>query len=420
MDNLSIGNPEKLTDNSFKININGQDYEYQVSEEKDVDASIDKINRWLDRGEDSYGGLYDYIKRTFKLIGEYEEPLPEPDELDNELNDEIELPSDQTDVETPVENQLDIDISIDDEEVSITLNDWSAKFQVINDVENFTDKLSDYINDEMTLKDRTALIIQLAKELEANDIVDFYNLFNLILDTGVDIVNSFDEAEANELDEPDASSENVSDVEDELNEPGEEIQEESENLTEDDIIKIPNELKDRVKDTYIGGQGEYIIELADGWKTEAGLDYISWPSKAACIDELRSLSNNNLTEDFYDENTGESTKSEDDKWILQDLIKNEDFINDLITLDLSLFEISSKDTDEKIYFVGGINDIGNKFTLSYTSKEPIELIDGFEKLKEMPECLNNIDDLDKVINYISKLLELYYNKKTKDMEGNNE
>ena len=353
MDNLSIGAPEKLSDNSFKININGQDYEYQISEEKDIDASIDKITQWLDRGEDSYGGLYDYIKRTFKLIGEYEEPLPEPIE---EESTEVDLPSEQVDVDEPVENQLDINMSIDEEEVSITLNDWSAKFQIINDVEDFTDKIADVINEEMTLKDRTELIIQLAKELEANDVVDFYNLFNLILDTGVDIVNSFDEVkegipeEVEDIDNLDA----LPDEEQNEEESEQEIQEESENLTED----------------------------------------------------------------FYDENTGESV--EEDKWALEDLIINEDFINNLITLDLSLFEIVSKESGEKIYFVGGINDIGNKFTLSYTTKEPIEIIDGFDKIKELPECLNNIEDLDTVVDYIDKLLNIYYNKKIKDMEDDNE
>lgn len=353
MDNLSIGAPEKLSDNSFKININGQDYEYQISEEKDIDASIDKITQWLDRGEDSYGGLYDYIKRTFKLIGEYEEPLPEPIE---EESTEVDLPSEQVDVDEPVENQLDINMSIDEEEVSITLNDWSAKFQIINDVEDFTDRIADVINEEMTLKDRTELIIQLAKELEANDVVDFYNLFNLILDTGVDIVNSFDEVKED-------TPEEVEDI--------------------DNLDVLPDEEQN-----------------------EEGPEH-----------EIQEESEN-LTEDFYDENTGESV--EEDKWALEDLIINEDFINNLITLDLSLFEIVSKESGEKIYFVGGINDIGNKFTLSYTTKEPIEIIDGFDKIKELPECLNNIEDLDTVVDYIDKLLNIYYNKKMKDMEDDNE
>ena len=70
--NLEISQPERLDDSSFKITISGNDYEYQISEDKDIDKVIDKINTWLERGPEANGGLYDYIKRSFKLIGPYE------------------------------------------------------------------------------------------------------------------------------------------------------------------------------------------------------------------------------------------------------------------------------------------------------------------------------------------------------------
>ena len=38
------------------------------------------------------------------------------------------------------------------------------------------------INEEMTLKDRTNLLIQLIRNLDADDLTDYYNLINLIFD----------------------------------------------------------------------------------------------------------------------------------------------------------------------------------------------------------------------------------------------
>ena len=105
--------------------------------------------------------------------------------------------------------------------------------------------------------------------------------------------------------------------------------------------------------------------------------------------------------------------------IVMDVDINELFIEDLIKLDLSLFDLTNKD-DEKIYFIGGINNKGNKFSLSYTTEPPIELIDSFDELKDKDVCLNNIEDLDMVVNYINKLLNIVYNKEIKDMEDSDE
>lgn len=368
MDNLIIENPVKLTDTSFKITINGKDFEYGISEEKDIDAVIGKLEKWISRGEESFGGLYDYMKRTFKLIGEYEEPIVEPVE---EITDEpelVDIPSDIVDIDEPVANQLDINIDIDEKEVQVQINEWSAKFNIVGTDDSFTDMLTEYINDEMTLSDRTALIIELAKSLEANDIVDFYNLINLILDTGVDIINSFEEVEEEKpADEepidfgPSIINEPVSINEPTpLDEPF--IQEESEQIGEDsyqlDDIEIPTDTKEPVED-----------------------------EEALTLDSL---------------------------------INNDNFLEDLVKLDLSLFEITHNETDEKIYFIGGINNIGNKFSLSYTTEPPIELLDQFDDLKDKEVCLNNIEDLNMVVDYINKLLDIVYNKEMRDMEDNNE
>lgn len=353
MDNLIIENPVKLTDTSFKITINGQDFEYEISEEKDINAVIDKLNNWISRGEDSFGGLYDYIKRTFKLVGEYEEPEEIPEDITDEP-ELVDIPSDLVDADEPIANQLDIDINIEDKEITISINEWSALFTILDDdSEAFTDMLAEYVNDEMNLKDRTELLIEMVKMLQTDDPVNFYNLFNLILDTGVEIVSSFNEVE---------------ELEDEV-------------LADEPNLEEPS------------------LEEPD-------------------FNESENISENTLEEDFYEENTGEPIE-EPEKLLLDDLIVNEGFIEDLIKLDLSLFELTNKD-DEKIYFIGGINNKGNKFSLSYTTEPPIELIDSFDELKNKDVCLNNIEDLDMVVSYINKLLNIVYNKEIKDMEDSDE
>lgn len=348
MNGLTIENPEKLTDTSFKITISGNDYEYEASEEKDIDKVVEKLNTWLERGPEAVGGLYDYIKRTFKLVGEYEEPIMEdPEPVDTS----VDIPSDEVDIEEEVENQLEINITIEDDKVSISMNDWTGSFSV-NDDDDFLDNIHDNIKEEMTLKDRVELIVNLVKSLEADDITDFYNLINLVLNNEVDIVDRLDNIEVEEPEK--VSEEPTLDEPDGLEEP-EEIQEESEKLSED-IDKIEND------------------------------------------EEV--------------ENNEETSQS----LTIDDLINNEEFIQDLISLDLSFFEITKEDNEidnDVIYFIGGINNKGNKFSLSYSSEKPVELLDDFDGLKELDCCLNKIDDLNTVIDYVNKLLEITYNHKIK-------
>ena len=373
MDSLIIENPVRLTDTSFKITINGQDFEYEISEEKDIDAVIDKLNNWIDRGEESFGGLYDYIKRTFKLVGEYEEPIEEaPEDVIGNGPELVDIPSDSVDVDEPVANQLDINVNVEDKEVTISINEWSAIFTILDDDDTaFTDMLEEYINDEMTLKDRTDLIVELARKLQADDPVDFYNLFNLILDTGVDIINSFDEVEEEPV-QPETPA---------IEEPTEDL-----NTPVEEPVEEPD------------------------------------------FEESEKIEGNQINENFYEENTGEEivagepaeeVEEEPEEITLDDLVNNEGFISDLVKLDLSLFELTNKD-NEKIYFIGGINNRGNKFSLSYTTEPPIELIDQFNELKNKEVCLNNIEDLNMVVDYINKLLDIVYNKELTDMEDSDE
>lgn len=366
---LEISRPEKISDSSFKISINDNDFEYQVSEDKDIDKVIDKINTWLERGPESYGGLYDYIKRSYKLVGPYEEPI---EEVEMPEDTGVDIPSDNTNVDEiiPEEDQLEFDIHVDEQKVKISLNDWTGTFDIIESDEDFTDIIHENINEEMTLKDRVNLLINLIRNLDADDLTDYYNLFNLVLNNDVDIIDN--------IDEPDL----------EIEEPEEEPVD----------LDISNGL-DNAEPEEPAGDVEEPDDLNDSEKIEGTL----------------------LTEDTYEPDSDPATDSmidPEEPTDLNELIADESFIEDLISLDLSLFQITKEDSkDDIIYFIGGVNNKGNKFSLSYEGREPVELSDQYDELKDLNVCLNNIEDLKIVTNYINKLLNFVYNK---EIGGNDE
>lgn len=385
--NLEISQPERLDDSSFKITISGNDYEYQISEDKDIDKVIDKINTWLERGPEANGGLYDYIKRSFKLIGPYEEPITEEEPVED--NPEVDLPSDTTDTDEIVDetNMLEFDVHIDEQDVSISLNDWTGSFTIIDNDEDFVDILHENINEEMTLKDRTNLLIQLIRNLDADDLTDYYNLINLILNNEVDIVDDIDkveepvEEESEDVDLDVSNGLDDAEPESDTEEPVEETEPEELNASEHFETKI-------------------IINEDDSETTWASY------GKPINID----MHDQDLQEPVQIYNNEADTESEE--LTLDILIDNEAFIEDLINLDLSLFKIT-KDNDI-LYFIGGINNKGNKFSLSYNNNETVELTNQFDELKNLDSCLNNIGDLSVVTAYIEKLLNFVYNK---DLKG---
>lgn len=385
--NLEISQPERLDDSSFKITISGNDYEYQISEDKDIDKVIDKINTWLERGPEANGGLYDYIKRSFKLVGSYEEPITEEEPV--EENPEVDLPSDNTDTDEIVDetNMLEFDVHIDEQDVSISLNDWTGSFTIIDNDEDFVDILHENINEEMTLKDRTNLLIQLIRNLDADNLTDYYNLINLILNNEVDIVDDIDKVEEPVEEEPEDVDLDVSnglddaEPESDTEEPAGETEPEELNASEHFETKI-------------------VINEDDSETTWASY------GKPISID----MHDQDLQEPVQIYNNEADTESEE--LTLDSLIDNEAFIEDLINLDLSLFKIT-KDNDI-LYFIGGINNKGNKFSLSYNNNETVELTNQFDELKNLDSCLNNIEDLSVVTAYIEKLLNFVYNK---DLKG---
>ena len=155
MNNLVIANPERLDDHSFKISISGKDYEYEISEDKDIDKVIAKLVQWISRGEDSFGGLYDYIKRSFQLVGEYEEPVIEEDVPEEPV---FELPSEGKDLDEVQSNELEFKVDIvSSNEVNISLGEFSAVFCLSGNVDNFETELRDLVKEDMTLKDRIDL-----------------------------------------------------------------------------------------------------------------------------------------------------------------------------------------------------------------------------------------------------------------------
>lgn len=71
---LNLSKAKQLDDNHFQIQIGTDEYKYQVPDNVSCKDAVNKINRWVDKGVSQWGGLYDYIKRNFKLILESQKP----------------------------------------------------------------------------------------------------------------------------------------------------------------------------------------------------------------------------------------------------------------------------------------------------------------------------------------------------------
>lgn len=388
---LQIENPYKISENAFVITVNGQEYEYEIPEDKDVDQVVERIEQWLERGEDAWGGLYDWIKASFKMVGEYEQPIEEDDGENIEdplLSSEeepltVDIPSDVNDVNEIIDEgkALELEFKIEEDNVNISIDDWSADFEIIDTTEDFTDILHERVKEEMTLRDRTLLIVDLMRGLDTEDEVNYYNLINLLLNTDIEIVDSFEKAEEENV-EPSVEPEPVIEPTNVEEQP-----------SEDKFDYEPVEgLADSETLTIKGSYKKALVEdgLWDG--TQTG------PETIQDID----------VEDAVEE----------EKLELEDLVINKSFIDDLISLELSLYAITSQDKKKTLYFIGGINERGSKYSLSYSNSEPIEIPDTFEECDKMEVCLNNIEDLNKVVDYIDKLLGIVYNQEIKKVHKN--
>ena len=388
---LQIENPYKISENAFVITVNGQEYEYEIPEDKDVDQVVERIEQWLERGEDAWGCLYDWIKASFKMVGEYEQPIEEDDGENIEdplLSSEeepltVDIPSDVNDVNEIIDEgkALELEFKIEEDNVNISIDDWSADFEIIDTTEDFTDILHERVKEEMTLRDRTLLIVDLMRGLDTEDEVNYYNLINLLLNTDIEIVDSFEKAEEENV-EPSVEPEPVIEPTNVEEQPSEDKfdYEPVEGLADSEMLTI---------------KGSYKKALV-----EDGL----WDGTQTGPETIQDID----VEDAVEE----------EKLELEDLVINKSFIDDLISLELSLYAITSQDKKKTLYFIGGINERGSKYSLSYSNSEPIEIPDTFEECDKMEVCLNNIEDLNTVVDYIDKLLGIVYNQEIKKVHKN--
>lgn len=387
---LQIENPYKISENAFVITVNGQEYEYEIPEDKDIDQVVERIEQWLERGEDAWGGLYDWIKASFKMVGEYEQPIEEDDSEDTEdplLSPKegpltVDIPSDVNDVNEVIseDKALELEFKIEENNVNISIDDWSADFEIIDTTEDFTDILDERVKDEMTLRDRTLLIVDLIRGLDTEDEVNYYNLINLLLNTDIKIIDSFEKAE-----------------------------ESTENSVEPEPVSEPTDVEEQPS------EDKFNYEPVEGL-ADSEILTIRGSYKKALVEEGLWDGTQTGPETIQDTKVEDTT--EEDKLELEDLVVNKSFIDDLISLELSLYAITSQDKKKTLYFIGGIDERGSKYSLSYSNREPIEIPDTFEECDKMEVCLNNIEDLNTVVDYIDKLLGIVYNQEIKKVHKN--
>lgn len=434
MNNLVIANPERLDDHSFKISISGNDYEYEVSDDKDIDKVIAKLVQWISRGEDSFGGLYDYIKRSFQLVGEYHEPVVEetvPEEPS------FKLPSDGKDLDDIQSNELEFKVDIlSNNEVSISLGEFSAVFTLSGNVDNFETELKDLIKEDMSLKDRIDLNTFLVKELDTDNSVDIYNLSGLVLDPDFEIVsdesiNSSDEDNTDVDTNVDLDFTSVEVPEDSIS--IDDIDLDVEESVEDDfdevLIDSDEQNEDSEEDEDLDDESdeeEDSDEEPKKKKTKKKLTKKSSKSKKKSKSKKESVEFNGsvLSEDLDDISLSDTQVSNIDidfdidsdgdvALTFEDLISSDDFLSSLKDLGLSLFKISSNKGDlDSLYFIGGVNsNDGSIYTLTYQMGDSYITLDGeFEDLSTNDYELSNIKDLSVVTDYLGKLLDLVYSR----------
>lgn len=435
MNNLVIANPERLDDHSFKISISGNDYEYEVSDDKDIDKVIAKLVQWISRGEDSFGGLYDYIKRSFQLVGEYHEPVVEetvPEEPS------FELPSDGKDLDDIQSNELEFKVDIlSNSEVSISLGEFSAVFILSGNVDNFETELKDLIKDDMSLKDRIDLNTFLVKELDTDNSVDIYNLSGLVLDPDFEIVSDESIYSSDGADE-------TNDIDVSLDSTSIEVPEDS--ISIDDIdLDVEESVEDNFDEVLIDSDeqdedSEEEEDLDDESDEEEDSDEESKKKKKTKKKSTKKSSKSKkkskskkesvefngsvLSEDLDDISLSDTQVSNididfdidsdsDTTLTFKDLISSDDFLSSLRDLGLSLFKISSnKGNLDSLYFIGGVNsNDGSIYTLTYQMGDSYITLDGeFEDLSTNDYELSNIEDLSVVTDYLGKLLDLVYSR----------
>ena len=406
MNNLQIENPYKISDSSFAITINGKQYEYEIPVDKSIDKIIDRIETWISRGEDSWGGLYDWIKASFKMVGEYEEPIEEDEEqediedpllADSNIDNSISIPSEDVDTNQVIdeEHALELEFKIEEDNVNIGIEDWAADFEIIDNTEDFKDTLQEEIKEEMTLKDRTRLLIDIVRNLDTDDEVNFYNLINLLLNTDIEVISTFDNIDQQDLDAESDTNQNNIEQNTNINDNTEQdINIDNDNLNSEDQTEQDRE-QPSVNDSEI-------ITIKGSFKKKLVEDSL-WNTKQPNIQDRESMGDSN---------------DQDTCTTLDDIINNEGFIDDLINLNLSLFALTDQGKKETLYFIGGINEKGEKYSLSYQGDKPVEIPQTFDECRKMSSCLNNIEDLNAVISYIDRLLSVVYNQQAKKIHKN--
>ena len=417
---LVIVNPEVLDDKSFKINISGKDYTYEISEDKDIDKVVNKISTWIDRGPNAMGGLYDYIKRSYKLVGEYQEPIVEDEGMEDEGPEEQVLPSEDVDLDETLENVLDIVVEeVSKTEVKLTIGEFDAVFTVVGSMTTFLDELSVLIKEDMTLLDREKLNVFLLKGLETDVMEDFYNLSGIITDESFELVSSL---EVDEEPEDETIEEPVV----------EEPVEESVLVEADDVKDLRNKIRDgyaKIKEIQekesIKNPNKRVEDIQTKETIKIMKDIRAWGDE---LDELRDrrkdlteaddVSGDILLGDVQVEELPEVSQESEEDISVEDLAASESFISKLSDLGLSLFRIKSKDMkeDSTLFFIGGVNSSnGSLYSLSFDFGVPyISLGEDFKSLKGNAYELNNFGDMETVTKFIDKLLSIVYNK---ELEG---
>ena len=360
---LNLSKAEALDNNQFKIQVGEGFYIYQVPETKDVELVVEKINNWVNKGVDQWGGLYDYINRNFKLLSS-DEPVETTEEP---IEDEVVVEEEES-VET---EEKEILVEEHDGIVTITIGKYSSDFnpKSASALDDFKVQSEEVIKSEMNNEDYAKFMAIILSNLDPVDFARFSEFMAVF--TGAAVEEEIEDETGIEIPE-----EPVEDVKPTEELPGEEIIDEP--VEESEEVEEPTE----------------------------ELESVEQPEEVSA-EEVEAP---------------EELDDEENQLNLQDFIELAKELN-LSLFEFKRKEEVEDGNNDPLYLIGRVSpNNGSLEYLTYGEDEEsmLEVPDNYDAIAELPVLLNILENRDKYISYLDKIaktiIELDNRVTLEDME----
>lgn len=350
-------------ENTFSVGISGEEVSYEADSE-DLEHVVNKINKWISKGADRWGGLYNWINRNFKRT---------PSEsVDDSLYKDTVLTE-----ETPEEEEEFIVDVQDNGDVNFTIKGVELDTVPLAsvDTEEILQSLRDQI-DEGTQDSFAEVLAVILRNFDVKDMTQLSEVFNAISLT----------APEEDLNTDDSTEEPI-DTEEPVEEPVEEPTD-TEDTADDSNTEEP--VGESLKEF-----GE--VQAPDTQPGLGGLNLDSGVEIATADVEDDSIEGEEVGDSFVDK--------DEFLEVITPVIKD---------LDMRLLKITKDDRpDEELYLVGTVNPD--------TAKIEYLTYDDSDMFEELPITFDEVVDLDIVFDFNSEekcnKVKDYLNQKSEELFG---